>query len=581
MIARVYLKQKVKTNQPFDYLVPKGLKLNQYSLVEVPIQSRKTVGVIFDFLSASKLANKEIIRPLTAGQIFTTQQIKLAGLISEQFLSPLGETIFAFLPPLNKKDLIHLGAKPAKTAFRQSEKILFLGERNERLQFFCQKIAPERQNLLVLPQINQINETIQTLKKINPGLKVYPWHSQLEKKTKAQIWQKLLNGENIIVVSSRHGLLLPFTHLQTIFIDDPTNFAYHEDQLPYYNAFTVARALSQITGASLLVGDVIPDLLSYIAFKNRKIQIIRGKLQIELGFEDSWSKVSSNLQFLNEIEQALKNQKRILVIGPWKNQSRIFCLDCQHYQKCKFCQGDYFNSHTNQCVACGHSSNETCGNCQSPRLKKIGFTYEQIISELKSAFPKFESLITTDPNSAKKRIVVASGEAATLLKPIFDLAIFPHLGEMINFPYVDFRERLFRLVLSLKSNRVKKIFLFGENLQDVQFVKFLKNQNFEGFLNQELRERKKLCLPPFSRVVMAVAKEQNFEKSSSALEKFLRRMNLFESATLLEPKQGNPAAKAIIIISPNSWRHFKKIALATLQKSSAIHLEVDPVDLSA
>jgi len=595
MIARVYLKQKVKTDKPFDYFVPEGLKLKKYSLVEVPIQKRKTTGVIFDFLQTSKFASKKIIRPLTANQIFTPHQIKLAHLISEQFLSPLGETIFAFLPPLNKRNLMTLGANPIISKSTKREKILFLGGKNERLQFFCQKIdAQNHQNLLVLPQVSQINKAIQILKKINPALKIYPWHSKLEKNTKAQIWQKLLTGENITVVSSRHGLLLPFTHLQTIFIDDPTNFAYHEDQLPYYNAFTVSRLLHQITGANLLIGDVIPDLISYIAFKNKKIKIISLKQQIELNLGGSWNKADSNLKFLNEINQALKNQKRILVIGPWKNQSRIFCLDCKNYQKCRFCQSEYFDSYTNRCVSCGKSSLETCSVCQSPKLKKIGFTYSQIIEELKKIFPKFSSLITTDPNSIENynssksnltsktgKIVVASGEVATSLEPKFDLAILPYFEEMMNFPYADFHERLYRLVLSLKSNRIKKIFLFGENLQDSQFVKFLKNQDWENFLNQKLSERKKLHLPPFSRVVLVVAKDQNFKKSSVALENFLRRINLLESAILLDPKPNAIAAKAMIIISHQSWHNFRKIALAALKKLTAVHLEIDPIDFGA
>ena len=62
-----------------------------------------------------------------------------------------------------------------------------------------------------------------------------------------EIWEKVLNNEDLIIIGVKSALFLPFTNLSEIFVVDENDIAYKEsDKILRFNARDSAVMLSKI-----------------------------------------------------------------------------------------------------------------------------------------------------------------------------------------------------------------------------------------------------------------------------------------------------------------------------------------------
>ena len=215
MIAKIFVRQKVNVDSPFDYIVEEKKVPDLFSLVAVPFRNRKAQGVVFKLAVNSNFASKKIIRLISKSTIFTPLQFKLASAMSELYAASFAKTIFSFLPKMNLEDLKCLGSKVVLKRNKKSVKRLIIASKDERLEFYCQSLGRKKtnlnQNLLVFPTVHDIDRAVLKLKKYLPSQKILAWNSSLSSSQKARIWQGLIAGENLTIVGTRHALFLPFT----------------------------------------------------------------------------------------------------------------------------------------------------------------------------------------------------------------------------------------------------------------------------------------------------------------------------------------------------------------------------------
>lgn len=568
MYTSVFVHQKTQSGQSYDYLIPPEIYLIENQLVEVPFGKKKVLGLVDAIKPSARLAKKEILRALSKGLIITLRQRKLALELSNRYRADLGDVLTGFLPTLNKRDYLQLGAV-AKMSKRKaaSEKILLIAERESRLTYYLQNFDRSTQNLLVLPTINQTQNAKLKIKKLRPELTIMSWHSALSSGEKAQIWQELLEGKNLLVVGTRHALFLPFTNLKTLAIDDPLNFAYQEDQSPYYNAYPVARILSKITGCDLVVGEDSPDVISYSALLQKKLKLVEIKSSLKITSSGVWTKATQNNKFSQKISSAIEAGARIAIIGPWRDQVRLVCRDCKKEEICPKCQSNHFNENLNTCVACGTPATLKCPNCQSIKIDQIGFSYRNIISQIKTIWPELNGKISANSKTINNsQITVLSPNEVELLRPTINYFIFPFFDFMLNSPRLGARQKLFRLIRELNAFSPKEIFLFGENLNESEYINQIVINDWRAFLRAELRERKKLSLPPFTQAVLAISRAKNKILAQKHLANFSVQL---PKSTLIFPSESS-----IQFLVPHYF-DFSRFSLP-----SSIHLEIDRGDLA-
>jgi len=567
MIARVFVKKKTKSNETFDYLINTGDKVEKLSLVEVPFRNIKAIGLVESIAKSSSFAKKRIIRILTKSSIFTQDQVKLAKMISEEGLSTFAESIFSFLPPLNLKDLSSLGFKARLKKNLKNTKQLFIAPFSQRVELYCQKISrmDSGQNLIVCPTIFQINRVLQTVKKISPNTKVFLWHSSLPKNDRAKVWQKLLEGEPMLVIGTRQSLLLPYVSLKNIFIDDPKNFAYQEDQAPYYNAFFVARNLSNILKSNLVIGEETPDIISYIGILKRELAYSEQKTNLKISVLPSWQRIIQKGSLDQIINRDLSKKIKVAVIGPWKNFHRTLCLDCQKNLLCPACESAFFDENGTCAVCLKKAENNFCQNCGSVKLKKNGFSKEEILEQLKKNI--------SNPSIIFCVLTPAEIESKS---DSFNLAILPYFQQMLNLPYLRVRQKLFNLIRGLKSRNVDEVFLCGDNISDLDFVRQLKLNDWDGFLKNELSERKKLGLPPFTTAFLIYVKKNKSQNAEKILNDFSQKIQNFAKISNLP--EDNDSFSALVIATKQNLPKLKKSFLKNQNK--LIYIKPNPIEYS-
>ncbi|MCX6809645.1 MAG: hypothetical protein NTZ65_02780 [Candidatus Berkelbacteria bacterium] len=573
MIAEVLVSKKVNRDSFFDYSIADNTNAQLYSLVEVPFGQTKAQGIIFDFKNKSNYKTKDILGLLSEGPLFTKYQIQLSKKISSDYLSSINEALFSFLPKMNKRDLKTMGARTKIKISKNQPKIAYLAQFSERIEYFCQSIIKEGQNLLVLPQINQVKDCVKRLKKLDPSIEIYEWHSSLKSRQKSLIWQKILSKENICIVSTRHGLFLPFTNLSLVMIDDPTNFAYHEDQSPYYNAFDIARSLSKIFSSKLIVGDLIPDIITYSAIKNKKIDVAEKKSKVEIVNCGSWKNIINNRDSCKKLNDAIQANSKVCVVGPFKNESRLFCNDCEESIGCANCKNEFYIEGKNLCSKCFRPQTLICPNCNGANIINLGLTYCKISLDLEKLNPDLKGKISKDP-LADKQIVLVSLNDIAKLPPIFDAAIVPNFDQMAGFAFLNFREKLFRSLQSLKSSVSKNILIFSDSHQFENYFFQIQKNDWRSFQDSQLKERKQNNLPPFTKSVLAVSKNKNPDFSKKILDDFIQKIKFNKHTISLEQSNLNQS-RALIFIQNKYWDEFKKTVSKSLPRQ--IHLEVNPV----
>lgn len=497
MIAKVLVKQKTSNDKAFDYLIEQDQIIEPLSLVEVPFRQKKLPAIVISLIKNSPLATKKINRRISPYPILTSAQLSLAKSISQSFASNLTEAIFAFVPTLNIKDyrLLKQHVKVNKPNKRISEFIQ--GSLWERINYYIAKDNLIGQSLVIFPEIEIINNASEIFNKLS-NKKIFLWHSKISSDQKRKILNLLATRQDITVISTRHGLFLPFTNLKNIFIDQPTNFAYFEDQEPYYNAYHLARLLTKEYNNNLYVGDSIPDPLSYVAIKQGKLRFIEIKNNLDISITGTLFEAVGDIRLSKDINE----NNKILVLGFIKDFYSLSCKDCQQEISCLDCSSKLFSTKTDQCANCQKAKPLSCPNCKSTKIIESGITAQKISRQL------------INFNAKNKFVIKDFSELNSLKDRGFRVALIPYFDFYANYPFLTFREKLFRLVMSLNNFGIEKIWLSGDSIREQRFANQLSNKEWESFLDSELEARKKNMLPPFQTAIKIEARKSiNIEKA--------------------------------------------------------------------
>jgi len=315
-------------------------------------------------------------------------------------------------------------------------------------------------------------------------------------------------------------------------------------------------------------------MLSFVALSKRQLKLQEIKPRLVFEIHSSWQDFVKEKSRSKEI---LNPNSKICVVGPWKNQTRLQCQDCKSEITCLKCQNQFFEENTYLCTKCKKIHlRSTCPKCASTNIQKVGFLYSKIIDDLKKIFPR--SSITANAKAFfRSQIAVTSINELDYLQPIYEIALVPYFGDMIDFPYLNFREKLFEKIWGLNSAAVRKIHLFGTDLERNGFTKYLTENNWPTFLKEEMEERARLKLPPFSKSVMLVAKcskPETCEKARDAILKQLKtKVEVYNYSQSF--KAGRFFQKTLLTFPHKNWQQYKKILI---NSSTNIHFEVDPIE---
>lgn len=557
--------EKPKTKAKMEYVFSLKGELSEEEIEAITKRSPKQADVLDYLLKHGMTARGELRKALGVSSR-TLKSLQRRGLVQlsvkEVFRSPLEELV------VEETEEVLLSGEQTKV-FSKIERSLrkgvfesFLlhgitgsGKTEIYLRSIRETLSLGRRTILLVPEISLTPQILSTLVSRFGGA-VGVLHSHLSPGERYDIWRKAKAGEYPIVVGARSAVFAPLENLGLIIVDEEHETSYKQDEPdPKYSARDVAIVRAKMEGAVCLLGSATPSLESFYNTQKGKSILTRLPRRVKgrrlpqvtvVDMKGSGSQVFSP-PLLEKIEDRLrKGEQTILFLNRRGFSNFLFCQDCGFVFKCGNCSVS-LTHHREEgvllCHYCGARAalpNE-CPNCRGTRVTSRGIGTQRVERELKSLFPALRVVRMDVDTTSRKRshqeifYSFKRGETDLLLGTQmvakgFDIPKVTLVGVIsadtaLNLP--DFRsgERTFQLLTQV-AGRTGRGELGGEVIiqtysPDHYAIQFARNQDYLGFYQREIEERRSLGYPPFSRLGRIVFSSPDDEETRTEAERVI------------------------------------------------------------
>ena len=410
-------------------------------------------------------------------------------------------------------------------------------------------LQQSKQALFLVPEIALTTQLTHRLQKVF-GERVLIYHSRFSDNERVDIWKKLLTeDEPCVVIGARSSLFLPFSNLGIVIVDEEHESSYKQyDPAPRYNARDVAIVLASMHGAKTLLGSATPSIETYYKAKTGKfgfVELLTRYENVTLPQIETVDMTIARKRYLTNgsfakptidaANEALNNKNQIIVFHNRRGFAPMArCKQCAWTPKCEHCDVSLtYHRFQNQliCHYCGASYPlpTICPACKEPTVEILGYGTERIEEEVANLFPEHKILrmdldTTRNKDNYENIIEDFSNHKADILVGTqmvtkgldfggVSLVAVLNADRLINFP--DFRsaERAYNMLEQVsgragRRNTQGKVIVQTSNPSH-PIIDFLKNHDYTGFFNHEIKERKEFNYPPFTRVIYIYLKHRD------------------------------------------------------------------------
>ncbi|HBG56837.1 MAG TPA: primosomal protein N' [Porphyromonadaceae bacterium] len=438
------------------------------------------------------------------------------------------------------------------------------------IHLIAQFLAEGKQTLYLLPEIALTTQLTQRLQAVF-GTRLGIYHSRINDNERAEIWQKMLSSHPYeIIIGVRSSLFLPFQQLGLVIVDEEHESSYkQQDPAPRYHARDAAVMLAHFFGAKTLLGSATPSIESYYnsqtgkyglvtlteRFNNSMMPEIRLENTRELRRRKKMKSLLSPL-LIELIDSALKNDEQAILFRNRRGFApMIACSQCEWTPKCVRCDVSLtYHKRINRLV-CHYCNNAytvpaTCPSCHQKSLEPMGLGTEKLEEEVSRLFPgsvvKRMDLDSTRGKESYARIIQDFQEqkiqilvGTQMLSKGLDFDHVKVVGiisadSLLNYPDFRSHERGFQLMTQAAGRAGRKQQQGTVIIQSADpghpIYTFVTKNDYAGFYNTQLEERKLFRYPPFYRLIRILCKHKDAGKTEKAALRFaeLIRMSLHE-----------------------------------------------------
>ena len=592
---------------PLDYSIPPTMHLEIGNLVIVNFRSKELVGIVWKLKEVSSIENKTkaIIDKFTQFTL-TEKFITYLRKAGDYYLSPYGSIAKLAIPiellakSRNKSEInynFELSLADLSEEHNQALAILkkeqfnvlqgVTGSGKTEVYFNLIKdfLDKGQQVLILLPEIALTSQIITRFIErfaFEPAI----WHSAKTLSYKKQVFQDIVSKKAKIIIGARSATFLPYANLGLIIVDEEQDSSYKQDQGILYNARDMAILRSKIFDSKLVLVSATPSIETYYNIKLGKFKMVKLPTRYHMNLPDiklvdlkkkkpkggGW--LAEELKY--EIGSALVRNQQILLFLNRKGYSpMLLCTNCDFRFCCNNCSAWLvYHKNINKliCHYCGYSISKP-SNC--PECKKddsyapCGPGIERIAEEVAKNFPS-ASICVLSRNETKD-----SADSKDLIDKItnheFNIIIGTQIiAKGLHFPSIalvgvidadsgfnngDLKaaERTFQLLHQVAGRAGREKFegtvLVQTYYPNSTFMRMLQNNDYEEFIEQELRLREENEMPPFS-IMAAVNISANTNEKALALCKILaKNIEFIPKARVL-----GPAPEQILRIN-NKYRY--------------------------
>ena len=407
-----------------------------------------------------------------------------------------------------------------------------------------------RQAILLIPEISLTPQTVNRFRALF-GETVAVMHSSLSLGQRMDEYKRLKRGLARIAVGTRSAVFAPLEDIGLIIVDEEGERSYKSDSAPRYSAIDVAKQRCRNHGAVLLLASATPSIESYYYAQKGIYELLELKNRysgnelpqvtvVDMGIERSEGNTSEfSRQLRDEIEVNLqRGEQTILLLNRRGYHTIISCADCRKPIYCPNCSIPMTYHKINDmlmCHYCGHSQpiGESCPECGSTHLMKMGFGTQKLEEQLGELFPAAR-ILRMDADTTMSRYAYEKG-FKDFSKGKYDIMIGTQMiGKGLDFPNVtlvgvmsidkalyagDFRsyERTFSLIAQVvgrcgRGSKKGRAYL-QTFMPDHYVLELAAGQNYRGFYNEEISIRKALLFPPVCDICVVGITSPHEEKA--------------------------------------------------------------------
>lgn len=437
------------------------------------------------------------------------------------------------------------------------------------------KVIERKKSALIL--VPEISLTPQITSRFynNFGNEISVLHSRMSLGERYDSWRKILNGKSKVVIGARSALFAPLKDIGLIVVDEEHDGSYKQfDSVPKYNARDSAVILAQHHQCPVILGSATPSIESMYNAHTGKYHLLELPERIDNARLPQIHLVNISIErkkrkpehvfskfLLDKIEDRLKKKEGIIILQNRRGFStQIYCEDCGELEICDNCSVPlvyHINQNILKCHYCGFTKGvpKVCHNCGSYSLKYFGMGTERVEDELEYYFPNAR-IKRIDSDSISKKASLSKILMEFSRGEVDILAGTQMVSKGLDFPRLtlvgvisaettlwlpDFRadERTFQLLTQV-AGRAGRSKVEGEvviqtfNEKGFTLQKVLQN-DYAGFYERELLNRRGAGYPPFSRICLIEAKDTDNNKAKGAATDFHKELSAYKKYLQITP----------------------------------------------
>ena len=597
---------------------------------EIPGRSR-VKRVVLEALLAHGALTPAQVKALAATAPAAMKALEAAGWVARRAraVHPARSTAAAAGPPLNAAQsqaveaivaalggftpfLLHgvTGSGKTEVYLRVAERVLEAG----------------RQVLMLVPEIALTPQLEAMVQARFPGTLMTSLHSGLNETERAKNWLAAHAGEAKIVLGTRLAVFAPLPGLGLIVVDEEHDASFKQTEGFCYSARDVAVVRASQRGVPIVLGSATPALETYHNARSGRYTPLALPERIN-GRPPNIACVSVRAgqafeglapELTDAIERAVGRGEQALVFINRRGYAPVLmCHACGWLSGCNRCSAQlvvHLPARELHCHHCGHCERvpHACPTCGNPDLAPIGQGTQRIEQSLTQRFAGAR-ILRIDRDSTRRKNAWSDMRRRIHAREVDILVGTQILAKGHDFPHLalvcvlnadamlysaDFRasERLYALLTQV-SGRAGRGEAQGEVLIQTEFPQHplyaaLCRQDFEGYAEALLDERRTAGFPPFVHQVLLRAEAPEVDTALAFLDHAkeigralqgevelydpvpasMVRLAGRERAQLLVQARSRPRLHAFL----EAWRD-----MLAAEKSSVARwaLDVDPIEL--
>jgi len=414
-------------------------------------------------------------------------------------------------------------------------------------------LAAGRGAIVLVPEIALTPQTLGRFR-ARFGDRVAILHSGLSEAERRDERERIVAGETPVVVGARSAVFAPLPSVGVVCVDEEQDASYKQESDPRYDGRTVAAKRAALEGAVAIFGSATPRPESWHTLERLELggriaaplPVVR---VVDLRRETGYPLSAPLLAELGRLTEA--GGKAILLLNRRGVASALHCRACGVTRRCANCDVAFtlHGDGTLRCHHCGarEPAGETCPQCGSPELARIGAGTQRLERELERHVPELQRIRLDADAVAKPHELRAAlerfarAERAVLVGtqmvakghhfPGVELAAVVDADTGLGLPDFRAEERTFQLLTQLagRSGRDAPGRVLVQTFQpESRAVQHAARHDVAGFLAGELERRRALGYPPFRHLVRVLVSGPDLADATRALEELKAGLPEFE-----------------------------------------------------